>query len=399
MKKSVRISLGFTVAVFCAFFIGCKEKSSDDKTVRVGLLHSFTGTMAISETSVYDSELLAIKEINEAGGVLGKQIEVVKEDGASKAQIFAEKARKLLQEDKVATVFGCWTSDSRKAVKPIFEELFGLLWYPVQYEGMEASPNIMYMGAAPNQQIIPAVEYCAQNIGTNMFLIGSDYVFPHSANRIIKAQLAEIGGVCLGEEYTPMGHSDYSSIVRKIKKLNPDVILNSLNGDSNLAFFEELTKNGITSEVIPVMSFSISEEEIAKMNLKNLEGHLVSWNYFETTESPQNKKFVSAYKAAYGNERMTGDPVEAGYNAVYLWAEACKKAGTFDVESVRMAAKGLSFEAPEGTVTIDGGNQHLYKRVRIGKINEDGLIHEIWATPSAIKPDPYLSTYSWARGL
>ncbi|WP_191015300.1 urea ABC transporter substrate-binding protein [Treponema zioleckii] len=399
MRKSVRISLGFTAAVFCAFFIGCKEKSSEDKTVRVGLLHSFTGTMAISETSVYDSELLAIKEINEAGGVLGKQIEVVKEDGASKAQIFAEKARKLLQEDKVATVFGCWTSDSRKAVKPIFEELFGLLWYPVQYEGMEASPNIMYMGAAPNQQIIPAVEYCAQNIGTNMFLIGSDYVFPHSANRIIKAQLAEIGGVCLGEEYTPMGHSDYSSIVRKIKKLNPDVILNSLNGDSNLAFFEELTKNGITSEVIPVMSFSISEEEIAKMNLKNLEGHLVSWNYFETTESPQNKKFVSAYKAAYGNERMTGDPVEAGYNAVYLWAEACKKAGTFDVESVRMAAKGLSFEAPEGTVTIDGGNQHLYKRVRIGKINEDGLIHEIWATPSAIKPDPYLSTYPWARGL
>lgn len=399
MRKSVRISLGFAAAIFSAFFIGCKEKPSDDKTVRVGLLHSFTGTMAISETSVYDSELLAIKEINEAGGVLGRQIEVVKEDGASNAQIFAERARKLLQEDKVATVFGCWTSDSRKAVKPIFEELFGLLWYPVQYEGMEASPNIMYMGAAPNQQIIPAVDYCAENIGTKMFLIGSDYVFPHSANRIIKAQLVEIGGTCLGEEYTPMGHTDYSAIVKKIKAMNPDVILNSLNGDSNIAFFEELKKNGITSEEIPVMSFSISEEEIAKMNVKNLEGHLVAWNYFETTSTPQNEKFVAAYKSAYGKERMTGDPVEAGYNAVYLWAEACKKAGTFDVEAVRMAAKGLHFEAPEGTVTIDGGNQHLYKQVRIGKISEDGLIHEIWATPSAIKPDPYLSTYPWARGL
>lgn len=392
--KRTGIILGFVGLLLLA---SCNEKKVD--TVKVGLLHSLSGTMSISETSVRDAELLAISEINANGGVLGKQIEAVQADGASDPQIFADEARKLLQNEKVVTVFGCWTSASRKAVKPVFEELYGLLWYPVQYEGMEASPNIMYMGASPNQQIVPAVDYCAETIGKRMFLVGSDYVFPRTANKIIKAQLAQLDGECLGEEYIQMGGTDFNAVVKKILEVKPDVILNSLNGDSNVAFFAALAKAGITSAKIPVMSFSIAEEEVAKMNLENLAGHLVSWNYYETTQTPRNEKFVTDYKEKYGDDRMTGDPIEAAYIAVYMWAAACEKAGSFDVEAVRVASKGLSFSAPEGIVTIDGGNQHLYKQVRIGKINNKGLIDEVWATPSAIKPDPYLSTYPWARGL
>jgi len=392
--------------IFTACFIGiaslimggCSGRN-DANTVKVGILHSLSGTMAISETPVHDAELLAIKEINAAGGVLGKQIKAVVEDGESDLTTFATKARKLLQEDKVATIFGCWTSASRKAVKPVVEELYGLLWYPVQYEGMEASPNIMYMGASPNQQVVPAVDYCAEHFGKRMFLVGSDYVFPRTANRIIKAQLAQLDGECLGEEYTPMGHKDFAKIIGEIKQTKPNVILNTLNGDSNIAFFKQLTDAGITSDVIPVMSFSIAEEEANLIGIDNLVGHLVAWNYYETTETDRNKEFVSDYKSAYGSDRFTGDPIEAGYIAVYMWAAACEKAESFDVEDVRMASKGLSFTAPEGTVTIDGANQHLYKQVRIGKINKNGLIDEIWATPGAVKPDPYLSTYAWARGL
>ena len=308
MKKTKICIAGIGLAGLI-LFASCNEKTTD--TVKVGLLHSLSGTMSISETSVRDSELLAISEINANGGVLGKQIIPVQADGASDPQIFATEARKLLQDEKVVTVFGCWTSQSRKAVKPIFEELYGLLWYPVQYEGMEASPNIMYMGASPNQQIVPAVDYCATNIGKRMFLVGSDYVFPRTANRIIKAQLAQLDGECAGEEYIPMGGSDFSAIIAKIQKAKPDVILNTLNGDSNVAFFAALGKAGITSSVIPVMSFSIAEEEVAKMNLDNLAGHLVSWNYYETTQTPRNEKFVTDYKEKYGEDRMTGDPIEA----------------------------------------------------------------------------------------
>lgn len=394
MKKSVFIGS----LVFALLFASCGNEAANN-VVKVGILHSLSGTMAISETSVRDSELMAIKELNENGGVLGKKIKVIEEDGESNPSVFAEKARKLLENDKVVTVFGCWTSASRKAVKPIFEELFGLLWYPIQYEGMEASPNIMYMGASPNQQVVPAVDYCAEKFGKKMFLLGSDYIFPRTANRIIKAQLGQLGGECCGEEYVPMGHVDFLAVIEEIKKEKPDVIINTLNGDSNIFFFRELKEAGITSDIVPIMSFSISEEEVKTIGVENLLGHLVAWNYYETTETPHNEKFVSDYKSQYGLDRVTGDPIEAGYIAVHMWAKACEKAGSFEVEAVRVASKGLSFTAPEGTVTIDGSNQHLYKQVRIGKINSNGMIDEIWSTAGAIKPDPYLSTYEWARGL
>ena len=389
--------VGFAIIFMLIVLSGCNGKK--DEFVKVGLLHSLTGTMALSETPVRDAELLAIKEINAAGGILGKKIQIVEEDGKSDPATFAERAKKLLTQDQVVTVFGCWTSASRKSVKPVFEEQFGLLWYPLQYEGMEASPNIMYMGASPNQQVVPAIDYCANNFGKKMYLIGSDYIFPRTANRIIKAQIHSFNGECAGETYVPMGYQDFENIIEEIKLKKPDVIINTLNGDSNIYFFQQLAKAGIDSSVFPVMSFSIAEAEISKIGAQNLSGHLVAWNYYATTQTTRNKEFISNYKNEYGSDRVTSDPIEAGYISVYMWAAACKKAGSFDVEAVRMAAKGLNFEAPEGTVTIDGANQHLYKQVRIGKINADGLIDEIWATDGAIKPDPYLSTYAWARGL
>ncbi len=373
--------------------------AEEGDTIKVGILHSLSGTMAISETSVRDAEILAIEEINAAGGVLGKQIEYVVEDGASDNATFTEKATKLLESDQVATVFGCWTSASRKAVIPVFESHNGLLWYPVQYEGMESSKNVMYIGAAPNQQIVPAVEYLAENYGPKIFLVGSDYVFPRTANSIIKAQAEAMGYEIVGEEYTPMGHTDYTTIINKIQAAQPNFVFNTLNGDSNVAFFKQLSDAGLTADDVMTCSVSIAEEEIAGIGASYLEGHLVSWNYYQTTDTPENEKFVAAYKAKYGEDRVTDDPIEAGYDAVYLWAAAVEKAGTTDVDAVREAAAGISFAAPEGTITIDGDNQHVYKTVRIGEINGDGLIDEIWATDEPVKPDPYLSGYDWAAGL
>lgn len=367
--------------------------------VKVGILHSLSGTMAISEVSLRDAELMAIEEINAAGGVLGKKIEPVIEDGASDWPTYAEKARKLLQEDGVATVFGGWTSASRKAMLPVFEQNNGLLWYPVQYEGMEQSPNIFYTGATTNQQIVPAVDWLLENEGKKFFLIGSDYVFPRTANQIINAQLEEKGGEVVAEEYTPMGHTDYNTIISKIKSAKPDVIFNTLNGDSNVAFFKQLQDAGITAEDIPVLSVSVAEEEIRGIGANVLEGHYAAWNYYQTTDTPENTKFVEAYKAKYGEDRVTADPIEAAYTAVYLWKAAVEKAGSFEVDKVKAAADGIEFNAPSGLVKIDGETQHIYKTVRIGQVQEDGQFKEVWNSGEAVKPDPYLKTYDWASSL
>ncbi|MET1030879.1 urea ABC transporter substrate-binding protein [Domibacillus tundrae] len=368
-------------------------------TVKVGVLHSLSGTMAISEVSLRDAELMAIEEINAEGGVLGKQIEPIVEDGASDWPTFAEKAKKLLQKDEVATVFGGWTSASRKAMLPVFEQNNGLLWYPVQYEGMESSPNIFYTGATTNQQIVPSVTWLLENKGKSFFLIGSDYVFPRTANKEIKAQLEAEGGTLVGEEYTPLGHTDYSTLISKIKEEKPEVIYNTLNGDSNVAFFKQLKDAGITADDITVLSVSIAEEEIRGIGTDILTGHYAAWNYFQTTDTPENEKFVAAYKKAYGDDRVTGDPIEAAYNAVYLWAAAVEKAESFDVDAVKEAAGGIEFKAPGGTVTIDGDNQHTYKTVRVGEIQADGQFKEVWNSGEPVKPDPYLETYPWAEDL
>lgn len=382
---------------------GGKESSSSvtaapegSGTVKVGLLHSLTGSMAISEVSVRDAELLAIQEINAAGGVLGCQITAVEEDGASDPSVFATKAEKLIVEEEVAAVFGCWTSSSRKAVKQIFEDYESLLWYPVQYEGMEASPNIMYFGAAPNQQIVPAIEYLAEQGYRRFFLLGSDYVFPRTANMIIRAQLDDLGLTTVGEKYAAMDQTEFSSILAKIEAAQPDVIINTLNGAGNVSFFKQLSEKNITSADLMTMSFSIAEEEVKTIGADILKGHLVSWNYYQTTAGERNTAFVNAYKDTFGANRVTSDPAEAAYTAVYAWAKACEEAGSFDVEAVKAAAAGLSLDAPEGTVIINGGNQHLAKTVRIGQVAEDGLIYEIYATAGVVEPDPYLTTYDWA---
>ena len=396
-KNSLPAYIITATLLFSSLFCSCER--SHKKIVKVGLLHSLTGTMAISEVAVRDAELLAIKEINEQGGILGYQIKALEEDGKSNPRMFAEKAGKLITQDRVATIFGCWTSDSRKAVQPIVEHYYNLLWYPVQYEGFEASPNIMYMGASPNQQVVPAINYCFENIGKRMYLIGSDYIFPRTANKIIKAQLEYLGGTCVGESYVPMHEAGFNKLIQEIKKAKPDVIINTLNGDSNNHFFAQLKYSDVSADVIPVMSFSIAEAEIKSIGADRLKGNYVCWNYFESTNTEKNKKFVSAYKQEYGENKAIGDPVEAAYNAVYLWAAACAKAGTFDVEPVRIAAKGLSINAPEGIITIEGMNQHLYKTIRVGQITETGQINELYATSAPVRPDPYLSTYAWARGL
>ena len=397
--KKVLTGLIITIAfsTLTASLVSCKEAKK--KVVKVGLLHSLTGTMSISEVAVRDAELLAIKEINDAGGILGCQIKPIEEDGKSNPRMFAEKARKLIDQDGVATIFGCWTSDSRKAVKSVVEEKYNLLWYPVQYEGFEASPNIMYMGASPNQQVVPAIDFCAKNFGKRFYLIGSDYVFPHTANEVIKAQLKNLNCTCVGETYVPMHESDFVSIVKEINKIKPDVIINTLNGSSNQSFFSQLKYSGPSAAEVPVMSFSISESEIKSIGADKLKGHYLSWNYFESTETAKNRKFVQKYKAEFGENKSVGDPEEAAYIAVNLWASACARAGTFDVEPVRIAAKGISYIAPEGIVTIEGSNQHLYKIIRIGRINEKGQVDELYASSAPVRPDPYLSTYAWARGL
>ncbi len=381
----------------CGSSGGSGSESAEGDTVTVGLLHSLTGSMAISEGSVRDAEVLAIEEINKDGGVLGKQIKYIEEDGASEPSTFATKAEKLLGEDEVATVFGCWTSSSRKAVKQIFEDYDNLLWYPVQYEGMESSNNIVYMGAAPNQQIVPAIEYLLDQGYKKFFLIGSDYVFPRTANMIINAQIeASDGAEVVGEEYAAMDQTEFSSIISKIEQAQPDVIINTLNGTGNVSFFKQMADRNITSDDIMSMSFSIAEEEVATIGADILKGNLVSWNYYQTTDTEKNKEFVEAYKAKYGQDRVTSDPAEAAYDAVYMWKAACEKAGSFDTDDVREALGGLSIDAPEGTITVNAENQHLSKTVRIGQVSDDGLIYEISSTDAPVDPDPYLKTYDWA---
>jgi urea transport system substrate-binding protein len=361
------------------------------QAIKVGILHSLSGTMAISETTVKEAEMLAIKEINEAGGVLGQQIEPIIEDGASDWPTFAEKAQKLIEQDKVTTIFGCWTSASRKAVKDVFESKDHMLWYPVQYEGQECSKNIFYTGAAPNQQIEPAVDWLLENKGKKFFLVGSDYVFPRTANTIIKEQLKAKGGETVGEDYLPLGNTEVTPIITKIKQALPEggVIFNSLNGDSNVAFFKQLKGAGLEAEKYPVMSVSIAEEEVRQIGKEFLVGQYAAWNYFMTVDTPSNQKFVKAFQAEYGEDRVTNDPMEAAYIMVYLWKQAVEKAQTADdLNKVRAAAIGQEFEAPEGPVKMYP-NHHLSKTVRIGKVRDDGLFEIVWTSEGPVPPIPW----------
>ena len=376
------------------------EPGVSGDTIKVGILHSLSGTMAISEVSVKDAELLAIEEINAKGGVLGKKLVPVTEDGASDWPTFAEKAQKLISTDKVAATFGGWTSASRKAMLPVFEKNKALLYYPVQYEGLEASPYIFYTGATTNQQIVPGLEFLKDELKVKkLFLVGSDYVFPRTANKEIKAWAKANGMEIVGEEYAPLGNTEYATTINKIKEAKPDAVFQTINGDSNVAFWKQFTDGGLDAKSMPVISVSTAEDEVRGVGIKNIVGQYVAWNYYQTTPGAANEKFVKAYKARYGADRVTDDPIEAGYVGVHLWAMAAEKAGSTNVDKVKAAAKGLVFDAPEGKVTIDGENQHIYKTARIGKLRPDGLIDEVGGSEEPIKPDPFLKTYPWAKGL
>lgn len=386
--------------IFLIFgLIACEKQK---KTIKVGVLHSLSGTMAISEKAVANATLMAIDEINQKGGLLGRKIEPVLVDGKSDWDNFAKEAEKLIVQEKVSVVFGCWTSASRKTVKPIFEKNNHLLFYPVQYEGIEHSPNIVYTGAAPNQQIIPATKWAFDNIGKKIFIVGSDYVFPRTASAIIQDLVEQLGGEIVGDEYVLLGSKDTKDMVQKIIKAKPDVILNNINGDTNIAFFKQLRAAGITPDKIPTFSFSIAEDELRSLDKKTMQGEYTAWNYFQSIDNPLNKIFVANYQKRYGKETVTDDPTEAGYISVNLWAQAVLRAGTDEVAEVRKNLPNQSFMAPGGLVYIDAKNQHIWKTVHIGKFKLDGQVEIVWSSKKPVKPLPYPNSRkpeNWERFL
>ena len=407
-----RLSTSATLLVATLVLAACGSKTGDESTsgakptadtsgstVKVGLLNSLSGTMAISEVTVSNALKLAIDQINADGGVLGKKLVPVQEDGTSDWPTFAEKAEKLISTDRVAAVFGGWTSASRKAMLPVFEKDHALLFYPVQYEGLESSPYIFYSGATTNQQIVPGLDYLKKQGVKTLYLVGSDYVFPRTANKEIKAYAKANGISIVGEQYQPLGSTEFGTIVNKVKASKADAVFNTLNGDSNVAFFHEYKSAGLTPAQMPVVSVSIAEEEVKAIGTQYLKDQLTAWNYYQTIKSPANTAFVKAYQAAYGGSKPTSDPMEAAYTSVFLWKAMVEKAQSFDVEKVKAAADGVTFDAPEGKVTVDGENHHLYKTALIGKVGADGLIYTVWSSGKPIKPDPYLKSYSWAEGL
>jgi urea transport system substrate-binding protein len=376
---------------------GCADTSGP--TVKVGAINSLSGGLAVSESVIHDAIVMAVEEINSGGGVLGKQLELLSEDGASEPTIFAEKAQKLVNSDCVAAVFGGYTSASRKAMLPIFEESNALLYYGQQYEGLESSPNIYYSGATTNQQIIPALDYLKEQGVKSLYLVGSDYVFPRTSNAIVKAY-AEANGIEIkGEDYVPLDSTNFSTIVNKIRSAGADAVFNVVVGGSLTSFFREYNSAGLTPEVMPVMSMCVGEEEVKSIGADTLTGQLSSWNYYQTLDTPANTAFVADFKERFGADRVTSDPMESAYAAVKLWEASVEKAQSFAVADIQGAAGGVSVDAPEGTVTIDGENHHVTKTARIGKVAPDGLIQQVWESPQPITPDPYLKEYPWAEGI
>ncbi len=359
-----------------------------DDTVKVGILHSLTGTIALAEASVVDAEKLAIDEINAAGGVLGKKIVPVVEDGASDWPTFAEKARKLLDRDKVAAVFGCYTSASRKAVLPVFEQMKGLLYYPTYYEGQEQSPNILYTAHEATQQCIQACNWLLANRGKTVYLIGSDYIWPRVTNKIARPTIVKGGGSVLGEEYMPLGSTSFGSTINKIKAVKPDIILSTIVGGSNVAFYKQLKAAGVNMKKTTVMAFAVSEEEVSGIGNENVQDVLTCMSYLQSLDNPANKKFVAAFKAKYGQKRVTGDTLACAYTAVYLWKMAVEKAKSFDVDKVIAASANLEFTGPEGLVRFHGSNHHLWKQARIGAFGADGQVNMIYESP-LIEPNPF----------
>ena len=371
--------------------------SEESEIIKVGVLHSLSGTMAISETTLKDTVLMMIKEQNKLGGLLGKQLKAVVVDPASNWPLFAEKTRELISKEEVDVIFGCWTSVSRKSVLPVIEELNGLLFYPVQYEGEEASRNVFYTGAAPNQQAIPAVEYFMNEVGVERWVLtGTDYVYPRTTNKILEAYLLANG---VSEEdiminYTPFGHSDWQGIVSGIKKFGSagkkTGVVSTINGDANIPFYKELGNQGISAEDIPVVAFSVGEEELSGLDTKPLVGHLAAWNYFQSVQTRENDDFIAKWKKFIkDDERVTNDPMEATYIGFKMWVQAVEKTGTTDVDAVAEAMLGLTTPNLTGGIAVMNRNHHLSKPVLIGEIQADGQIEAVWETYGTVIGDAW----------
>ncbi len=399
MSKPRLVKYGFRAAVIAAALMSSTSFASAEDTIKVGILHSLSGTMAISETTLKDVMLMLVEEQNKKGGLLGKKLEAVVVDPASDWPLFAEKARELLEKEKVAAVFGCWTSVSRKSVLPVFEELNGLLFYPVQYEGEESSKNVFYTGAAPNQQAIPAVDYLMSEEGgavKRWVLAGTDYVYPRTTNKILEAYLKSKG---VAEEdiminYTPFGHSDWQTIVSEIKAFGSagkkTAVVSTINGDANVPFYKELGNQGIKAEDIPVVAFSVGEEELAGLDTAPLVGHLAAWNYFQSVEAPINASFVQEWKAFIKDDkRVTNDPMEAHFIGFNMWVEAVKKAGTTDPDAVGEAIIGVTVPNLSGGYSAMMPNHHITKPVLIGEIQADGQFDTVWQTSGLVVGDAW----------
>jgi urea transport system substrate-binding protein len=364
--------------------------------IKIGVLHSLTGTMAVSEKPLVDAVRLAVEEINVQGGLLGLPVEMIVADGKSEPKVFAEEAERLVEQERVTVLFGCWTSACRKAVKPVVEKHHHLLFYPVQYEGMEQSANIIYTGAAPNQQIVPGTRWATQTFGQRVYLVGSDYVFPRTANIIIADLIHASGGEILGERYLPLGSSDVAAVIEDIARTRPDVVLNTLNGDSNAAFFSALGKAGLND--LPLVSFSVEEGGMLAWNGGQLTRHYGVWSYFQSLPGEENERFVAAYRTRFGAGRVISDPVEAAYVGVKLWAQAVQDVGSTEPGRVNPTLLRQSIKSPSGIAAIDADTRHLWKMIRVGRVRADGQFEQVFASSAPLRPAPwpgYRSRDAW----
>ena len=388
MVSAIVALLGLVVAQLTPYMFGVR-KLENKAPIKVGVLHSMSGTMAVSEKAVALATLFAVEQLNEKGGVLGRRVEAILIDGRSDWDVFAREAEHLIVEEKVSAVFGCWTSACRKTVKPVFEAHDHVLFYPVQYEGLEQSPNIIYTGAAPNQQIIPATKWSLDQFGKRVYLVGSDYVFPRTANEIMKDQVSALQGDVVGEAYVPLGGRQFDGIVADIVAKHPDVVFNTINGDSNLAFYQALRAAGVKPENIPVMSFSLAESEVSAIGAGLVQGDYATRNYFRTLHTAENISFKKAFEARYGADIPTTAPMEAAYFGVHMWAKAVAEAESDRYTDYRASLMGQSMKAPSGIVYIDPDTQHTWRTVLIGRVQPDGDFSVVWNSYRPIRPVPY----------
>ncbi|MDD5180819.1 MAG: urea ABC transporter substrate-binding protein [Gallionellaceae bacterium] len=399
MKFSKPYWIGILVVLVAAEVVVFTSKRAP-KPIKVGVLHSLTGNMATSERPMVDALQFAFDEINAAGGLLGRPVQPVVADCRSDADFCAREAERLISEEHVSALFGCWTSACRKAVKPVVERYHHLLFYPLQYEGMELSPNIVYVGSAPNQQIVPAIRWSLDNLGKTYYLVGSDYVFPRTANLIIKDLILSQGGKILGERYLPLGSNDVAPVIDDLVKLHPAVVLNTINGDSNEAFFKAFHQAGLSARTMPVFSFSLAEAGFSR--LPDIAGHYAAWSYFQSLPNEVNQAFVTAFKQRYGADRTIGDPMESSYAAVQLWKQAVLSAHSDKADVVNNAVSWQSLRSPNGIVVVGANTRHTWKTARIGRVRADGQFDIVWESSRLIAPEPfpgYRTREQWARML